>query len=227
MKKLLLSILVLVAVPAVQAQNVNMYIEVEPTTDLKNIPVTLYLTNDVEIIGLQATFALPAGLTKEKYNLLEDEEDIWFDLSNRATKNHQRNSKNMFKSSAPDDLFINCVSDNNSAIKENSGAIGTFWFDGRKLADGTYTVKMYDACAFPDANSRIDAAGKHTPDQSADYKSFECEYQFVVSNGAVVSGINNLTVAGKANSIYNIAGQQTNGLQKGINIVDGQKVFVK
>ena len=53
MKKLLLSILALVAVSAVQAQNVNMYIEVEPTTDLKNIPVTLYLTNDVEIIGLR------------------------------------------------------------------------------------------------------------------------------------------------------------------------------
>jgi len=226
MKKLLLSILALVAVSAVQAQNVNMYIEVEPTTDLKNIPVTLYLTNDVEIIGLQATFALPAGLTKANYNYDEDEE-MYFSMTNRTTKNHQRNSKNMFKSSAPDDLFINCVSDNNSAIKENSGAIGTFWFDGRKLADGTYTVKMYDACAFPDANSRIDAAGKHTPDQSADYKPFECEYQFVVSNGAVVSGINNLTVAGKANSIYNIAGQQTNGLQKGINIVDGQKVFVK
>jgi hypothetical protein len=226
MKKLLLSILALVAVSAVQAQNVSMYIEVDPTTDLKNIPVTLYMTNDVQIIGLQATFALPAGLTKEKYNYDEDEE-MYFLMTNRATKNHQRNSKNIFKASAPNDLFINCVSDNGSAIKENSGAIGTFWFDGRSLADGTYTVKMYDACAFPDANSRIDAAGKHTPEQSADYKPFECEFHFVIANGAVTSGIGNITVGGKANGIYNIAGQQMKGLQKGINIVDGNKIFVK
>jgi hypothetical protein len=28
-------------------------------------------------------------------------------------------------------------------------------------------------------------------------------------------------------AIFNIAGQQMNGLQKGINIVDGKKVYVK
>ena len=226
MKKLILSIIALVAVTAVQAQNVNMYIEVEATTDLKNIPVTLYMTNDVEIIGLQATFALPTGLTKSNYNYDMDEE-MYFLMTGRTTKNHQRNSKNMFKSSAPNDLFINCVSDNGSAIKENSGAIGTFWFNGSSLADGTYSVKMYDACAFPDANSRIDAGGQHTPDQSADYKPFECEFKFVVANGAVTSSISNLIVTGKAKGIYNIAGQQMNNLQKGINIVGNQKVYVK
>ena len=226
MKKLILSIIALVAVTAVQAQNVNMYIEVEATTDLKNIPVTLYMTNDVEIIGLQATFALPTGLTKSNYNYDMDEE-MYFLMTGRTTKNHQRNSKNMFKSSAPNDLFINCVSDNGSAIKENSGAIGTFWFNGSSLADGTYSVKMYDACAFPDANSRIDAGGQHTPDQSADYKPFECDFKFVVANGAVTSSISNLIVTGKAKGIYNIAGQQMNNLQKGINIVGNQKVYVK
>jgi predicted peptidase len=86
---------------------------------------------------------------------------------------------------------------------------------------------MYDACVFPDANSRIDAAGKHTPDQSADYKAFEYEYQIIIKDGTLTSGINNITVASKANGIYNIAGQQMNGLQKGINIVDGKKVFIK
>ena len=226
MKKLILSIIALVAVTAVQAQNVNMYIEVEATTDLKNIPVTLYMTNDIEIIGLQATFALPTGLTKSNYNY-DMEEEMYFLMTGRTTKNHQGNSKNMFKSSAPNDLFINCVSDNGSAIKENSGAIGTFWFNGSSLADGTYSVKMYDACAFPDANSRIDAGGRHTPDQSADYKPFECEFKFVVANGAVTSSISNLIVTGKAKGIYNIAGQQMNNLQKGINIVGKQKVYVK
>ena len=185
MKKQVLLLIMMLLPFIAKSQNVNMYIEVEPTSDLKNIPVTLYMDNNVDIIGLQATFALPAGLTKEKYNYDEDEE-MYFLMTGRTTKNHQRNSKNMFKASAPNDLFINCVSDNGSKIKENSGAIGTFWFDGRSLADGTYSVKMYDACAFPDANSRIDAAGQHTPDQSADYKPFECEFQFVIANRSVL-----------------------------------------
>ena len=37
-------------------------------------------------------------------------------------------------------------------------------------------------------------------------------------------------IAGKKNAvkaIFNLAGQQMNGLQKGLNIVDGKKVFVK
>ena len=94
-------------------------------------------------------------------------------------------------------------------------------------SDGTYTVKMYDACVFPDANSRIDAAGQHTPDQSADYKPFEFECTFTVANGTISSGINNISISSKVGGIYNIAGQQMNGLQKGINIVGGQKILVK
>ena len=226
MKKLLLSILALVAVSAAQAQNVNMYIGVKPTSDLENIEVTLYVDNDVDIIGLQASFELPTGLTKDNYQY-DDEEELYFQQTNRTTKNHKKNSKDLFKASKPNNLSVSIVSDNGSKIKETSGAIGTFWFDGSSLADGTYTVKMYDACVFPDANSRIDAAGQHTPDQSADYKSFEYEYQIIIKDGTLTSGINNITVASKANGIYNIAGQQMNGLQKGINIVDGHKIFVK
>ena len=226
MKKLLLSIVALVAASAIQAQNVNMYILVENTTDAKNIPVTLYVDNDVDITGLQATFAIPESLTKDNY-LYDEDEELWFLMSNRATKNHQKNSKNLIKASTPNDLSISIVSDNGSKIKETSGAIGTFWFDGSTLADGTYTVKMYDACVFPDANSRIDAAGQHTPEQKDDYKPFEFECTFTVANGTISSGINNISISSKVGGIYNIAGQQMNGLQKGINIVGGQKILVK
>ena len=152
---------------------------------------------------------------------------MYFLQTSRTTKNHKKNSKDLFKASKPNDLSISIVSDNGSKIKETTGAIGTFWFDGRSLANGTYSVKMYDACVFPDANSRIDAAGRHTPDQSADYKPFEAEVQITIKDGTLTSGINNIIVEGKANGIYNIAGQQMKGLQKGINIVDGQKVYVK
>ena len=226
MKKLLLSIVAMLAFASMNAQNVNMYILVENTTDIKNIPVTLYVDNDVEITGLQASFEIPTGLTKDNYHFDEDEE-LYFLMTNRTTKNHQRNSKNLFKASKPNDLSISVVSDNGSKIKETTGAIGTFWFDGSSLADGTYSVKMYDACVFPDANSRIDASGQHTPEQSADYKPFEFVCTFTRANGAVTCNIMSIATANKVGGIYNIAGQQTNGLQKGINIVDGKKVYVK
>ena len=226
MKKLLLSIVAMLAFASMQAQNVNMYILVGNTTDIKNIPVTLYVDNDVEITGLQATFAIPDVLTKTSYVFDEDEE-TYFSISGRATKNHKKNSKELFKSSKPNDLSISIVSDNGSMIKDNSGEMGTFWFDGSSLADGTYSVKMYDACVFPDANSRIDAAGQHTPEQSADYKPFEFVCTFTLANGAVTCNIVNLSTNNKVGGVYNIAGQQMNGLQKGINIVDGKKVYVK
>ena len=226
MKKLLLSIVAMLAFASMQAQNVNMYILVGNTTDIKNIPVTLYVDNDVEITGLQATFAIPDVLTKTSYVFDEDEE-TYFSISSRATKNHKKNSKELFKASKPNDLSISIVSDNGSMIKDNSGEMGTFWFDGSSLADGTYSVKLYDACVFPDANSRIDAAGQHTPDQSADYKPFEFVCTFTLANGAVTCNIVNLSTNNKVGGVYNIAGQQMNGLQKGINIVDGKKVYVK
>jgi hypothetical protein len=226
MKKLLLSIVAMLAFASMHAQNVNMYILVGNTTDINNIPVTLYVDNDVEITGLQATFAIPDVLTKSNL-VFDDEEETYFSISSRATKNHKKNSKELFKASKPNDLSISIVSDNGSMIKETSGEIGTFWFDGSSLADGTYSVKMYDACVFPDANSRIDAAGQHTPDQSADYKAFEFECTFTLANGAVTCNINNIATAKKVGGIYNIAGQQMNGLQKGINIVDGKKIYVK
>ena len=226
MKKLLLSIVAMLAFASMQAQNVNMYILVGNTTDIKNIPVTLYVDNDVEITGLQATFAIPDVLTKTSL-VFDEEEETYFSISGRATKNHKKNSKELFKSSKPNDLSISIVSDNGSMIKDNSGEMGTFWFDGSSLADGTYSVKMYDACVFPDANSRIDAAGQHTPEQSADYKPFEFVCTFTLANGAVTCNIVNLSTNNKVGGVYNIAGQQMNGLQKGINIVDGKKVYVK
>jgi len=41
------------------------------------------------------------------------------------------------------------------------------------------------------------------------------------------TGINDVTVKSEKNAIYNIAGQRLNSLQKGINIVNGKKIYVK
>ena len=89
MKRIIIILIaVLILVAGYSAQNVNMYIEAEPTTDLKNVPITLYMDNDVQFVYLHATFALLEGLTKDKFYYDEDE-GIYFSLSNRATKNHK------------------------------------------------------------------------------------------------------------------------------------------
>ncbi len=236
MKKILLSLVTMLAAVSMNAQEtVNMYIQVGSTSDAKNIPVTLYLDNTVEITGFQASFALPEGLTKDNYTVVnaeaveeDDEDPYWFELSSRAVSAHKKNNVNMFTKSLPNDLLVSVTSGNSTKyFKENTGAIGTFSFDGSSLADGEYAVKLYGASAFHDASGRYDAGGYHTPDQSADYKPFEVTATFKVAGGTV-TGIELVKAATTVKTgIYNIAGQRLNGLQKGINIVDGKKIIVK
>jgi uncharacterized protein YkuJ len=45
--------------------------------------------------------------------------------------------------------------------------------------------------------------------------------------GAIATGINSAKAAKAAKAIYNVAGQQLKSLQKGLNIVNGEKVYVK
>lgn len=229
MKKQVLFLIMMLLPFITKSQNVNMYIEVGVTSDLRNIPVTLYVDNDVEIAGLQATFAIPDGLNKTSY-VFDEEEERYFSISGRATKNHKKNSKEFFKASAPNDLSISIVSDNGSMIKGNSGDIGTFWFDGSSLADGTYIVKMYNACVFPDANSRIDAAGVHTPEQSADYKPFENVFQFVIADrtvrGDIISNNKILTIrcSGNGSATYN--GNVVKEKSSSFSLEEGTKAVV-
>ncbi len=236
MKKILLTLVAMLAVAGMNAQEtVNMYIEVGSTSDAANIPVTLYLDNTVEITGFQVSFALPAGLTKDNYVVVnaeaveeDDEDPYWFELSSRAVSAHKKNNVNMFTKSQPDDLLVSVTSGQSTRyFKENSGAVGSFYFDGSSLADGEYAVTMYGANAFHDASGRYDASGYHTPEQSADYSPFEGTATFTIASGTV-TGIDLVKDAATSKTgIYNIAGQRLNGLQKGINIVDGKKVIVK
>lgn len=230
MKKILLTLVAMLAVAGMNAQEgtVNMYIEVGSTSDLTNIPVTIYLDNTVEINGIEAKFALPEGLTDKSFVENDDAADTYTVLSDRATKNHEKNTVEMFNKSNPNDLILSITTGTKAGFFDGqTGAIGTFYFDGSSLGDGEYAVKMYGASAFHDASGRYDAAGYHTPDQSADYQAFESTATVKIEGGAAV-GISSVKAATDVHTgIYNIAGQRMNGLQKGINIVNGQKVIVK
>ena len=212
MKRLLLSIVTMLAVVSMNAQN-KLYIEVGSSTTAAKIPVSIFMTNEVAMAGLQASYELPEGLTKDNF-IFDDDEEQYVELNrDRCAKAFVNAKVEMFAASKPNDLLISLTAGTSGkTIDAGEGLIGTFYIDASSLGDGTYSVKQYTASVFPDANTRYDMD--------------DMTSSFTISNGAV-SGINNITVSGKTNGIYNIAGQQMNGLQKGINIVDGAKVYVK
>ena len=88
---------------------------------------------------------------------------------------------------------------------------------------GTYTVKcevgddglLTFGIKVKDANDFFDWIA---------FKNFTVIYEDLPTAITEVAG---KTAIANNNAIFNIAGQQMDGLQKGINIVDGQKVFVK
>jgi hypothetical protein len=45
--------------------------------------------------------------------------------------------------------------------------------------------------------------------------------------GDIATAISEVGNKATAKTIFNVAGQQMNGLQKGLNIVDGKKVYIK
>ena len=122
----------------------------------------------------------------------------------------------MFTNSKPNDLLVSITSGTDPTariIPSEGGLFGTFYFDGSSLADGDYVIKQYKAALFPSASVRYDQE--------------DCEAKFTIANGGAV-GINSVKVNTEVQTgIYNIQGQRMNGLQKGINIVNGQKVIVK
>ena len=213
---------VMLAVVSMNAQN-KMYIAVGSSTSATKIPVYIYMTNEVEMAGMQASFELPGGLTKDKFKKTKGvyvtvNPELWpYDTENDDYAEGYytfQKGEELFSASKPNDLLVSFTGGTTThKIPTCKDALfGTFYFDGSTLADGTYTVKQYTATLFPNAETRYDLE--------------DVTSSFTITGG-VVSGINNITVVSKASGIYNIAGQQMKGLQKGINIVDGQKVYVK
>ncbi len=224
MKKILLSIVALIATVSMNAQN-SLYIEVGESETTSKIPVNIYMTNDTIIIGLQASYALPEGLTYA--NFIEDEEEEAYVTLNseRCAKAFTKYKVEMFTKSKPNDLLLSVTAGTTGKeIAAGSGLLGTFYFDGSSLADGTYDVTQYTATIFPSAKIRYDMDDRNSTDD--DYKaSFTISGGKVIGTATAISEINSSDNSPKA--IYNIAGQRMNSLQRGLNIVNGKKVLIK
>lgn len=235
MKKFLLSLVALIGAVSVNAQN-NLYIEVGESDNTANIPVNIILDTDVELSGLQASFALPNGLgfdafKKVKRRYVTINTDLWpYDDANddyaEAYYTFYENAKEFATASKPNDLLISLTNGTttNKIPAVKNGILGTFYFDGSTLTDGSYEVTQYTATLFPDAKTRIDIDSRDSDDD-------DVKASFTIQDGKVTgtsTAINEINANGDAaKGIYNIAGQRLNTLQKGLNIVDGKKVYVK
>ena len=63
-------------------------------------------------------------------------------LGDRANKNHEKNTVEMFTNSKPNDLLLSITTGTKTGyFSGNSGEVGTFYFDGSSLADGEYQTQ--------------------------------------------------------------------------------------
>ena len=185
MKQIIILVFLSMHISLISASDnpVNMYIKFGGTNDITKIPVSLYMDNKVDIQGFQASFKLPDGLTRSSFNV-NDSGNI-FQMTDRATVAHKKNTMEIFTKDKPNDLLIVVTSGypGGTYFIGSSGAVGSFTFDASALSDGKYEVKMYGAFALHDAEGRYDAGGYHTPKQSSEYKPFECSIFFTICEG--------------------------------------------
>ena len=201
-------------IPADQNDKALLTISVGSTTDLAKIPVSVILTNpEVEITAVEGCMFSPAGVSSFLYD--EVNEDFVYDTTDRWTRSHGNTSFAGTKLHGFDWFFFSIVSNKSLNFKGNDGVIATFYFDGSKLGDGEYEIKLKDAISV-----WTDKRNTKT------YDAKPMSSTFTISGGKAtgVEGVEaetNTTVKG----VYTISGQEVSAPVKGqVYIVDGKKV---
>ena len=200
-------------IPADQNDKALLTISVGSTTDLAKIPVSVILTNpEVEITAVEGCMFSPAGVSSFLYD--EDNEDFVYDTTDRWTRSHGNTSFAGTKLHGFDWFFFSIVSNKSSNFKGTDGVIATFYFDGSKLGDGEYEIKLKDAISV-----WTDKRNTKT------YDAKPMSSTFTISGGKAtgVEGVEAENGA-KAGSAITVDGKAASSLQKGqIYIIDGKK----
>ena len=199
-------------IPADQNDKALLTISVGSTTDLAKIPVSVILTNpEVEITAVEGCMFSPAGVNSF---LRDADDDFEYDASDRWTKSHGNTSFAGTKLHGFDWFFFSIVSNKSLNFKGNDGVIATFYFDGSKLGDGEYEIKLKDAISV-----WTDKRNTKT------YDAKPMSSTFTISGGKAtgVEGVEAESGA-KAGSAITVDGKAASSLQKGqIYIIDGKK----
>ena len=199
-------------IPADQNDKALLTISVGSTTDLAKIPVSVILTNpEVEITAVEGCIFSPAGVNSF---LRDADDDFEYGDSDRWTKSHGNTSFAGTKLHGFDWFFFSIVSNKSANFKGNDGVIATFYFDGSKLGDGEYEIKLKDAISV-----WTDKRNTKT------YDAKPMSSTFTISGGKAtgVEGVEAENGA-KAGSAITVDGKAASSLQKGqIYIIDGKK----
>ena len=193
-------------------------IKVGDTDDLTKIPVTVYLNNPgVLITCVEVNMEAPVAVTKWDGYYDDDEEAyVWnYDKGTRWKSNHTATITPGTKTHGENALFISVPSSTTQSFRDEEGAIITICFDGSELADGKYSVKMFDSFSvWSDKVTNIT------------YTSPEMEAEFTIEGGkATAVNAIEAVAAAPAKGIYTIAGQPVAEPVKGqIYVIDGQTV---
>ena len=222
MKKttLLIMMLSLASALTLKAQNTDvsgidnvLYItpfSVEPGTTSLELQVSM--KNTAAIRGFQCDLVLPEGVTP----VVEDDIiSCWFE-DRAPTYKQGKNSLNYHS--------LDATLQEDGSCRFLSGATQDKVFDGN---DGVLFVLQVNIAAnmaegdYPIVMKNIKLSES---DISKSYSTDEVKSTMTIGTPTAINGVS----AKKAvKGVYNVAGQQTDGIQKGINIVDGKKVMVK
>ena len=200
MKKLLqILLLILVAVPALHAQDAQrIYIKVGDTTNSAAVPLELYLNAPtLDITAMEIYLALPQGATMQAGV-----------LSSGCAQTHA-----LVEGATPSGHFVSIASCELAGIASSETPVCTWLCDFSQLANGEYSINATDLFAV-----------SVTTDGVENYTAENQEEKLALRNGAVTS-IEEMLYNKGGQKIYNLKGQLLSVPQKGaINIINGKKI---
>ena len=159
----------------------------------------------------------PVAVTKWDGYYDEDEEAyVWnYDKGSRWKSNHTATITPGTKTHGENALFISVPSSTTQSFRDEEGAIITICFDGSELADGSYSVRMFDS--FSVWSDKVTNITYTSPEMNADF----------AIEGGKATAVESITAEeiAAAKAIYTIAGQPVAEPVKGqIYVVDGKTV---
>ena len=161
--------------------------------------------------GFQMDLKMPEGFeiaTKEQYD--EDEEEyVTVTMVEKGTLLKSGHTI-QYSELEPGSYRFICVDMGNATLRSKAGTVMALTF----VADKNLSAGEFDGL--------VSAIEFNTKDDTA-LKFDDISFKVVI----VPTKINGVSADKQMKSVYNISGQQINGAQKGINIVDGKKVMVK
>ncbi len=207
MKKVLLNfLLVLVAILPLQAVETDshdnrLYITIGESSDLSQVPITLYLENPtIAITAVEMYLTLPEGTVISTGTL----------DATRCTATHE-----LTEGETSGGHFVSIVTPDLEPITGTDGAVCSWTCDLSGIADGDHTISALGMFA-------VGVEGDVVTSYTAQDQS-----EVFTKNGDMMTGIEEVKADEGKLVIYNLQGVRLKEPQKGqINIINGKKVIL-